>query len=160
LLVYEGAARELVARLKYRNARSSVAWLAGGMARLVDPAGIDVVTWAPTTVRRRRDRGFDQAEVLARGVARCLGRPARGWLRRVAGPAQTGRAVEERWHGPRFDPTGVAVAQAARVLVVDDVVTTGASLAGAGRALRSAGAAAVIGLAAAWTPPARRRATS
>ena len=49
LLRYEGAGRDLVVHLKYRNARSSIRWLAEAMAALVDPTGIDVVTWAPTT---------------------------------------------------------------------------------------------------------------
>ncbi|MGH9280845.1 MAG: ComF family protein, partial [Acidimicrobiales bacterium] len=73
LLEYQGAGRELVARLKYRNARSSVGFLADGMAALVDPAAIDAVTWVPTTADRRRQRGFDHAQVLARAVARRLG---------------------------------------------------------------------------------------
>src|SRR2546430_850423 len=66
LLDYAGAGRELVARLKYRNARASVPFLADGMAALVDPATVDVVTWVPTTPARRRQRGFDHARLLAR----------------------------------------------------------------------------------------------
>ncbi|MDP9070383.1 MAG: ComF family protein, partial [Actinomycetota bacterium] len=49
LLAYEGVGRELVARLKYRNARCLVPWLAAGMAALARRAGGDVVTWVPTT---------------------------------------------------------------------------------------------------------------
>ncbi len=78
LLDYSGAGRELVARLKYRNARASIGFLAAGMTALVDPATVDVVTWVPTTPARRRQRGFDQAELLARAVARRLGGPAGG----------------------------------------------------------------------------------
>ncbi|MGH9263995.1 MAG: ComF family protein, partial [Acidimicrobiales bacterium] len=79
LLAYDGAGRELVARLKYRNARSSVPFLSRGMAALVT-GQIDVVTWAPTTPARLRARGFDQARVLARAVARRLGVPSRALL--------------------------------------------------------------------------------
>ena len=64
LLDYEGAAREVVARMKYRNERSSVPWIVAGLASLVDRDGVDVVTWAPTTASRRRTRGFDHAEIL------------------------------------------------------------------------------------------------
>ncbi len=60
LLAYAGAGRELVARLKYRNARASVRFLARGMADVVTEE-VDVVTWAPTTPARLRARGFDQA---------------------------------------------------------------------------------------------------
>ncbi|MDQ6728379.1 MAG: hypothetical protein M3066_19780 [Actinomycetota bacterium] len=91
LLDYDGAGRELVARLKYRNARSSLPFLARGMAALVTAGPTDVVTWAPTTPTRLRARGFDQAELLAKRVARHLGLPSRRLLRREAGPAQTGR---------------------------------------------------------------------
>ncbi|MEY2588932.1 MAG: hypothetical protein QOJ67_916 [Acidimicrobiaceae bacterium] len=150
LLVYEGAGRELVARLKYRNARSSLPWLASALASLVDARAVDVVTWVPTTAARRRARGFDQGELLARTVARRLRRPCRALLRRGPGPAQTGRSALERRRGPALLATSRAAG--ARVLVVDDVVTTGSSITSAARALRAAGAAEVTALAAARTP--------
>ena len=51
LLTYEGPARDLVARVKYRNLRASVPWLAEGIAALVPPGAVEVVTWAPTSAR-------------------------------------------------------------------------------------------------------------
>src|SRR5690348_2818504 len=100
VLAYEGAGRELVARLKYRNARTTLRWLAFQMAMLVDARDVDVVTWVPTTVVRRRDRGFDQAQLLARGVAHRMCRPCRPLLVRAHGPPQTGRTGNERLTGP------------------------------------------------------------
>ena len=163
LLAYDGAGRELVARLKYRNARSTVPFLARGMAALVaevEPlAGpVDLVTWAPTTPARLRARGFDQAQVLARAVAGRLGVPSRRLLRRGAGPAQTGRDAVARYEGPAF-----AVRRGLRgerILLVDDVVTTGATVGAAARALRRAGAGGVWVVAAARTPPRRRHVQS
>jgi len=151
LLLYIGAAREVVARVKYRNARASVAWLATGMAALVDRGAIDVVTWVPTTRARRRARGFDQGRLLARAVARRLGRPCRPLLRRRPGPAQTGRPLADRRRGPALDPRSQRAA-GLRVLLVDDVVTSGASLATAARALRNSGVAEVHAVTAARTP--------
>src|SRR4051812_40148968 len=90
LLAYDGPARELVAQLKYRNARASASWLSEGLAGLVDPRLVDVVTWAPTTSVRRRARGFDHAELLARRTAARCGLPCRGLLQRLPGPPQTG----------------------------------------------------------------------
>lgn len=154
LLEYDGAGRELVARLKYRNARSSLPFLTRGMAALVADAAPDVVTWAPTTPVRLRARGFDQARLLANGVARHLGVPCRRLLRRPRGPAQTGRDAAERHRGPVFASSPRL--DDLRVLLVDDVVTTGATVAAAARALREAGAGNVDVVAAARTSPSRR----
>lgn len=149
LLSYEGVGRELVARLKYRNARSALAWLADGLAGLVDPAGVDVVTWAPTTEARRRARGFDQAELLALAVARRLRRPCRRLVHRGPGPPQTGRAGAERRRGLGMR----SVARTPRsVLVVDDVATTGATVASVAAALRGSGTVEVRVATAARTP--------
>jgi predicted amidophosphoribosyltransferase len=144
LLRYEGPARPLVARIKYRNQRQALAWLGAGLARRVAArAGpVDLVTWAPTTARHRRARGFDHAELLAREVAGALGVPCRAVLRRAVGPAQTGRpAAERRAAGPRFVAT--APVPGARVLVVDDVVTTGSTLRAAVEVVAAAGATPV-----------------
>jgi len=157
LLDYEGVGRELVARIKYRNHRAVLRWLAGGMATLVRHDEVDLVTWAPTTVGRRRDRGFDHAELLARHVAADLGLPLRVALCRRPGPAQTGRRLDERRAGPSFAGLPDAIDRR-RVLLVDDVVTTGATFAAAGRALRHAGASSVLGLAAAHPRRGRGRA--
>ena len=149
VLSYEGVGRELVARLKYRNARSVVRPLAAAMAALVDGRGVDVVTWAPTSEAHRRQRGYDQARLLARAVAQRLNRPCRPLLTRQPGPPQTGRARADRVTGPVF----VARRRVdGRVLVVDDVVTTGGTVVASARALRDAGARDVVALAAARTP--------
>lgn len=150
LLAYEGPAREVVAQLKYRNARLSARWLAEGMAGLVGPGEAALVTWAPTTTQRRRARGFDQAELLARAVAHRLGLPCRSLLSRAPGPPQTGRTLLERRQGPAFVPR--VRADGVGLVLVDDVVTTGATVAAAARALRSAGAASVLVVAAAHPP--------
>jgi predicted amidophosphoribosyltransferase len=158
VLAYEGVGRELVARLKYRNARSAVPYLSAGMAALAQGRTLDVVTWVPTTAARRRSRGFDQAQLLAAAVARRLRLRCRPLLRRAAGPAQTGRTLAERRRGPAFRPHPRARVPA-RVLLVDDVVTSGATLAAAARALRAAGAVEVHAVVAARTP-ARRAPTA
>lgn len=149
LLDYEGTAREVVARVKYRNHRASVRWLATGMAALFVTAEADLVTWAPTSSARRHRRGFDQAEVLARRVAAMHGIPCRPLLARVGTGAQTGLSAVERRGGPRFRPTRRI--EGLNVVLVDDVITTGATLDAAGAALRSAGAGSILGLAAAFT---------
>lgn len=151
LMRYEGTARELVARLKYRNARSAVAWLAAGMAELVDADEIDVVTWVPTTPSRRRQRGFDQGRVLATAVGRRLHRPCRPFFRRREGPSQTGRSRLQRLNGPDLVVHAWGPPPP-RVLLVDDVVTTGATMTAAAQLLHQAGTFAVHGVSAAHRP--------
>ncbi|HUS60589.1 MAG TPA: hypothetical protein VMY34_00235 [Acidimicrobiales bacterium] len=153
LLAYDGPGRELLARLKYRNQRDALRWLAASLASSILRAGladVDVVTWAPTSEPRRRERGFDQAELLARAVSRRLPVPCRPLLVRSPGPAQTGRSVDERRAiGHVFTARGRTEAS---VLLIDDVVTTGATLSAAAVALRLGGAVRVVAAAAGRTP--------
>lgn len=147
---FSGAGRQLVLGLKYHNGRVLARSFARRMAPLVG-APVDVVTWAPTSARRVRERGFDQAELLARALAGELAVPCRRLLRRGGGGAtQTGRGRAERMRGPSF--TARPTRAPGRVLVVDDVVTTGATLAAAVGALVARGHTAVTPLAAAATP--------
>jgi predicted amidophosphoribosyltransferase len=157
LVDYVDAGRELVLALKYGGARALVTAIGVAVASEVRdalaPGGtVDVVTWAPTSAARRRDRGFDQAQLLARSVARQLRVPPRALLRRAPGPPQTGRSRDERLVGPAFVARRGAPA---RVLLVDDVVTSGATLSAAARALRGAGADHVVAAVVAHTPPPR-----
>lgn len=153
LLAYEGLGRLLVTNLKYRRDRAVLGWLAAGMTGLSEPPPRAIVTWAPTTAARRRKRGFDQAELLARAVARRWGVPCRPLLSRRAGPPQTGRSLVDRRAGPLLlARAGARVAAGVPVVVVDDVVTTGSTLAAAARALQAVDVGPVSGLTAARTP--------
>ena len=158
---FAGLGRDLVVGLKFRNHRHLVVYLAEQLSRRLDPTEIDVITWAPTSGRRSRRRGYDQAELLARALARRWRKPCRRMLFRRHGAAQTGQSRALRLIGPEFAARPVArVAtrgQGPRVLVVDDVVTTGATLHAARKALLAAGARSVLMAAVAATPDAQVR---
>ena len=165
-LPFEGVARQVVHGLKYRNRRLVARQLARLMVRRIRLGRVDVVTWAPTSGQRARSRGYDQAELLARAVAAELGVPCRRLLYRShGGTSQTGHSRAERLHGPSFRARSGR--GPVRVLLVDDVVTTGATLTAARDALLQAGVDSVVCLAAAATPsalqsmkPAQRRTVS
>ncbi len=150
LFAYEGEGRRLITRLKYDNHRDAVEPL---VVELSAHLGVrpDLVTWIPTTSRRRRRRGFDQARLLAHTMGRHLGVECRSTLRRhgrSAASAQTGQGRRER-----LEASFVAVVSVSgTILLVDDVRTTGASLAAGAAALTEAGAASIRAVTLAATP--------
>jgi len=149
-----GETQDLIRSLKYHNQRRVVAELADRLVRsiLADPEKpvYDVVTWAPTSVVRERLRGYDQSQLLAKAVAERLGLRCRRLLYRDRSAPQTGRNRQERLNGPMFRARPLR--HPCRVLVIDDVVTTGSTLRAAAHALDLAGASEVCLLAVAATP--------
>ena len=152
-LVYEGPARDLVRALKFRGAVG----LADAMAALMiaaAPPGLLSGALVPVPLHplRRRARGFNQAERLTRALGRRTGLPVADCLVRPGvGRRQVGRGRGDRLAGPRGAiKAGGRVP--ARAVLVDDVVTTGATLSACAAALRAAGATDVEAFAFARTP--------
>jgi predicted amidophosphoribosyltransferase len=140
---YQGIGRELVMALKF-----------GARPALAEPAAAAIAEWAPGELLageivpvppapwRLRWRGFDSADEIAIALGARTGLLVRRCLRRSEGRRQVGRPRGERLGDPpRVRASGPAPR---RAVLVDDVVTTGATLGACARALRSAGSGAVV----------------
>jgi ComF family protein len=148
--LYEGPVRSALYRLKFSGWRSVAEALGAAMAT-VAPTAVDTVTWVPLGRKRRATRGYDQARSLALVVGVRLGVPVSPLLRRVTetGP-QARRGSFERRMAMRgafalAGPSGRATAQPPpkRVLLVDDVLTTGATATECAKVLLAGGAESV-----------------
>lgn len=141
--VYEGPVRKLVHRLKYESVRAAAVPLAAQMAYL--PSGEEeIIVPVPTDKKRERRRGFNQSSVLAKHIARELGMQMEQALVRVeTRRPQTGLSAEDRKENLVGCMVSGDAVNGKRVLLVDDVVTTGATICEAARALRQTGAKSI-----------------
>jgi predicted amidophosphoribosyltransferase len=136
---YEGAVRDLVHRAKFRSDRRLLRWAGQQLAAAVEHTRFDVVTWMPGSRSGWSDRGYTPAKVLARSLGRQCRVPVTRYLSRAADRAQVGKGRAQRLLGPSLVALDRPL-QGASVLILDDVCTTGASLASAADLLLSGGA--------------------
>jgi ComF family protein len=147
---HEGPLREAIHRLKYGNEPGLAAELGALVAAriatgLAHGLQLDAIVPVPLHPRRERERGYDQARALAAAAALATGVPLCPALHRLrSGPAQATLGQRERQTNVRGAFAGVAGSLAGlRVALIDDVSTTGATLADAAAAARACGARAV-----------------
>ncbi len=152
--LYDDALIEAVLLLKYEEVTRLGDWFAARLAEIVlrapDDWRADVVVPVPLHRDRRRERGYNQAELIARPLAKRLGLKLERYLlaRTRPRPPQLVLSRSEHWksvRGAYATREGLQVDNL-RVLLIDDVLTTGATLDACARALKKAGAAAVLGL--------------
>jgi len=143
---YDGVVREAIHALKFRGRRALARPLAALLLeQAADGLEADALVPVPLAPARERERGFNQAALVAEHLGGRLGRPTRPrWLRRVrsTGP-QSDLGAAERRANVRGAFTAAPAVDGRRVIVVDDVLTTGATAAECARALRAAGASRV-----------------
>jgi ComF family protein len=150
--LYKGAIVRAIMLLKFERVEPLGRWFAQRLIEVAGREGIgaDIVVPVPLHRQRRRERGYNQAELVAKPLARKLGLPYRAVLltRTKPRPDKHILSFEERWESVRgaFATRPGSKVDNLRVLLVDDVMTTGATLDACAKALRGAGAKSVIGL--------------
>lgn len=144
---YEGNVRNSLLRFKFRGAgqyADAYGRLLAMKIQQTHPEGFDILTWIPVSALRKLRRGYDQVELLAKAVGRELGMKPQPLLRKVRhNPPQSHIQGEaER----RANVLGVyrlrrdAAVSGKRILLLDDILTTGATAGEAARVLKTAGA--------------------
>jgi predicted amidophosphoribosyltransferase len=141
LFDHVGPMRDLVINLKYHREQSRAKEIAHFISPFIATSNaIDIITWAPTSLLHHKERGFDHSELIARHCAASTRITHRKLLRRVNVEHQTGQSRQVRLEQPQFIARSC---HALRVCVVDDVMTTGATLRAAAQALVDRGAVEV-----------------
>lgn len=141
---YDGPVKGLVLDLKLRGWRTAAGPLVGAMADAVWSRGLagSLLTWVPARSADVRRRGFDHAAVLAEGLGDLLGLPVVGLLER-AGAAEDQAGLSARERRRNLERAFIARPSAGHVILVDDVITTGATLSACAQALEASGASSV-----------------
>jgi ComF family protein len=152
--VYEGPLVNAILLLKWEPIEPLGAWFAHRLAEIAAQEGeklsADVVVPVPLHRDRERERGYNQAGLISKPLARKLGLPHKAVLLMRTRPRPNKQVLtfEERWQSVRgaFATRPGSQVDSKRVLLVDDVMTTGATLDACARALLESGAKSVLGL--------------
>ncbi len=151
-LYYTDSVRRSLLRYKFGGLNLYAAAYGEFLAKCIDENKIscDSITWVPLSRRRLRTRGYDQARLLAEETAKRTGFPCIATLRKKRNnPAQssTGSAEKRRRNVKGvYEALPEAAIRGKTILLIDDIVTTGATLSECAGVLRRAGASEVIGL--------------
>jgi len=150
-LYYEGNVRESLLRFKFSEATGYASCYGRLLADCIkdELAGkYDLITWVPLSQKRLKKRGYDQSMLLAMAAALELDDVAVETLRKHTDvPAQSGVGSEEKRRANIsgvYDVPDAELVQARRILLIDDIVTTGSTLSECSRMLLTAGAESVV----------------
>lgn len=143
---YEGSVKELIAQMKYQNRRSVARYFASKLP--TEPARQDyIICYVPADGPARRRRGYDQAEILARAYAKQVGAKAQSLLYRKQHSAQVGKGRTNRFESVQGNFLSRTRIDGKEVVLIDDVITTGATTSECAKVLKAAGAKSVWALA-------------
>lgn len=157
-LWYENSVREAIHRFKFHGGVSAAKPLGELIAQAAAErfsGEFDVVTWVPVSAKRLRQRGYDQSRLLAENACGLWGVEPEPLLRKVRdNPAQSSLdSAEDRWRNTQGVYAAAGEPAGKRILLIDDVCSTGSTLVSAAETLLAAGAAGVVCAAAAFPRP-------
>jgi ComF family protein len=153
---YEGVVKQLLWKYKFERAKSAVGPLAKILVTALPFLEGHVIVTIPTAPAHIRQRGYDHAELLAKECANLLNISHLSLLGRLQGAEQRGATRVERHRQVKqtFYPLKSDTIVGKKILLIDDIITTGATIQAATAALLSAGASQVRVAAVAWQAPA------
>ena len=150
LLYYENEVKESLHRYKFYGLELYAPIYAGMMnaSFRIDLMGIDLISWVPLHRTRKRSRGYDQAELIARELSRLSGFPCERLLKKtvnIAPQSSIKGGIKERKENISnvYAPVNRLQIEGKRILIVDDIVTTGATLGECASVLKKNGAAEI-----------------
>lgn len=150
-LYYECSVRDSLLRYKFKSAKGYVSCYGKILAHCIDEHFLgkyDLITWVPISDKRLKKRGYDQSMILAMATALELDDVAVETVKKTRdNPAQSGLdEKEERWANVSgaYEVTDIELIDGKRILLIDDIVTTGATLSECARTLLMAGAEEVM----------------
>jgi ComF family protein len=157
LTEYSGRVINIIKSIKFENRRRPCAHLARLSAEKIKYSGIkpDILTFVPASKNTRKNRGFNQSEVIARQISRRLGIPCKKCLKNIGkGPGQKMRGNYDRFIAILGSFKAIKTDKFAgkKILLVDDVFTTGATVNECARTLIEAGAGSVFSFTVARSP--------
>lgn len=154
-LYYEGTVRESLHRFKFSQRTGYADIYAGFMVKCIDENEIfcDIISWAPVSRKRKRSRGYDQSELIARAVASRTGLPCERTLDKIrdTSPQSLTKNARQRAENVKgaYRCCASELVQGKKILLIDDIVTSGSTLSECAKMLKEAGASDVIALTAA-----------
>ena len=149
-LRYENVVRKGILRFKFHGASGAAESFGALLTQCVveELSGeFEVVTYAPVSKKRLRTRGYDQARLLARAAAKLWETEPLTLLRKTRdNPPQSGLSAAERRGNVVgvYEAVNVESIKNARILLIDDIITTGSTLSECARVLKAAGAQSVV----------------
>ncbi len=144
---FNGLVKECIYELKYYSNREMARFLARQLVQSVDSNQFDFISFVPTTGRNQRRRGYNQAKLLAKEISSMCDLPLVTALARVQHVDQIGLNRNERLSAIKNNFVAIDGFSGKRVLLVDDVITTGATLNECAKTLKQAGVKSVWSIA-------------